>query len=275
MNNTFSMRRFAMLWRWAWSTYKKILIGSVVGAAIVLFVFLEVSMLDIAGDRHEAGLVGKEISMYTNFILMFTLWGSVWGASLVWLMMGDRRQAMAFLLLPASPLEKFLFCHLVATLGLVLPVVCGALLADGLRLLVCLMAGPHVYVSMLEIAADKIALFFSSEYLLGFADEDGGWPCVACLVLLYLLVLSLFLLGGVFFRYKAWVVTPMLLLAVGFLYNASGISFFEDMLYTAKHSRTAATVIAACLLAVVIALYRLAYSLYCRYQLVGRKWICV
>jgi hypothetical protein len=166
MNDRFSINRFVRLLRHdALASYRSVLIVSAAQAIIIVLVAL------LTGPRHR-GSVFYEIW----FIGMLFAWGTI-SASLSFAELHDKHRNSAFLLLPASALEKTL-----------VPLLSGTILFVAYLL---------VYTTAVSLVAEGVKLA-----MIGERDDvfDAFDPLAWQLIPHFFVAQSVFFLGAAWFR---------------------------------------------------------------------------
>lgn len=272
MDRVFSIKRFGRLLLWDLMANRRQYLALFFAIVIGAFLFCEFSLFDLWRSNALERLADKQLEVLGDFFISLVAMLAVIGPCSVCPPQRERQKLAAFLSLPASPLEKFVARYLITSLGLVLLAVGALVIAEGVRLAVGLVIGPHVGGSVLSYVVNDLAWGLSPDGFISAATDDGGWVFLACVLLTAMLVHMAYLLGGVLFRRKPLLLTTLAGLAMSYLCYVSGANFFDDMLYTARHSFDGACIVAALLLAVVAALYWLSYRLFCRMQITNHKW---
>lgn len=273
MKDNFDINRFWRLLCWDVTANMRTVLGFFFGVAFGALLFFEFEMYNLSTfDYTEAQAHGRIDGLASMFFFFMTVF-SFLSPSYILSPLRDKRRRSTYLSLPASMLEKFLVRYLVSTVGMVAVAVAAFALADCLRLLVCAVVGPHCYEPMFAVVADRLPWFFSADGAFSAARNAGGWVFVAALFLLPPLVHAYFLLCGVVFRRKAWLLSSGLFFVLLFFHTAVSIDFFSGVVDAASGSVAVSVLLFVAELAVLAAVYWLSYRLFCRIQIVGRKWV--
>ena len=273
MKDSFDIKRLWLLLRWGavanWKRYATFFFGT----ALVVFLILEFSMFDVRYGSGSGRLMANKVDAVAGSFMFF--WGAlaVLCPSFVCSSLRDKRQATAFFSLPATLAEKFIVNYACATAGLLATALASLLLADGLHFVSCLAFGPHDFHSLFASAMGKMGWWLSGDGLFSAAAKGNGGMLVAVVLLHPLLAHAYFLLCGTLFLRKAWLVGTLLLLSLAFMFGGAGPRLWFDAVRSAEDSVAASAVVAALMLALVAAFYLLAYRVFCRTQIVGRKWV--
>lgn len=197
---------------------------------------------------------------------------AVAGPGMAGLPFGNRRKAMASIMLPATQLEKFLSRYLLSTAGLVAVAVCAITVADLVQMAVALLVTGGVKGSFWSVTADFAGRLFADGAIRhAFATADDVAYTV-CVLLLLLATHAFFLLGGMFFRRWPVALTVLAFMLLAYLDGALGINLFKCMTQAIGYSSLMEAVVLLLSLAAIAALYWLSYRLFCRMQITNHKW---
>ena len=136
--NTFSFNRFGKTLRWVLSVNQRRVLyavaGSVVGVFMAEMILFRMSSLDSPFTMlKHYGQVGAAVFAVTSLILVSTIVSGV----------NEKRKREAFLMLPASNLEKFLALMTYTSVVCVLGVFLAFVLGDSLRMAWFWISGPY------------------------------------------------------------------------------------------------------------------------------------
>jgi len=136
--NTFSFNRFGKTLRWVLSVNQRRILyaiaGSVVGVFMAEMILLKMSSFDSPFRMlNQYGDVGAAVFAVTSLILVSTIVSGV----------NEKRKREAFLMLPASNLEKFLALMTYTSVICVLGVFLAFVLGDSLRMAWFWISGPY------------------------------------------------------------------------------------------------------------------------------------
>ena len=260
-NNAFNLRRFWLTLKWTVLTEKKSLITIAVGfltAFLAIQLFSCFTIFDITqGLGREATFGG----MVTCAGLM-GLMGMYYASGLL----GNARtssQRTTVLMLPASNLERFTARLVYCCLFIPLLVGVAMLTATGLRMLLELLAGHADIISGLN-------------YTDGFA-VDSLFGQVSSLW-----TVSLFVLGGVFFRTRPFIWTSVTLFGgslllttvVAYVGMTVGTDHLKNLFesFMSMSYDTLDWILSAVFTLFTVFNVWLSYRLYCRLQVVQHKW---
>lgn len=273
MNTFFDIKRFGLMLRYDAVTGSRQSLSYMLGVAVGFYVMMFLNSyraLFNAGSIDAQRVRVDGIAMSLLFLMMLV---SVISPCLVCSRIGEKARATAFWSLPASPFEKFLARYLMSAFGTVVLAVCSLLAADALFILTCLAAGApgvtSVSLAMAGIVGDSFEAFVRSE----LPAKPDGWWFMAVLWLTFVMARALSLLCGVFFRRKALLLTLLLSMAVFMGFIVTDVNWVGSLYRSAYTSPSAAAWLSLCLLAAIVCCCLLAYRLFCRIQIVGRKWV--
>jgi hypothetical protein len=162
MNNTFSFKRFAMLFKKHTLEHAKMYLMSAGVLAGVLFLILGFVAYTTGGQLPPG-------AQTVIFILFLLFAGSIF-TSLSFAALGDKRKAIPVLTLPASHFEKYLVVWVYSFIIFQLVFVGVFYLADGIVLSLCSSATNHVQVlNLFDERYDSYAAFIIYMVLHAFA----------------------------------------------------------------------------------------------------------
>ena len=270
MTRGFSFNRLAQVLRWdvaaGWRGY----ITGMCAAALILLMAFVMSSRNVGGDfvvlTDEARMEDK-----ADFAVSAFVFAMVCGASLTAFGLGDKARRAACFMLPATPLEKFVARCLQVTVGVGTLLVAAVAVADALHFVFCLIVGTNgglhsVFALFAERLAHEVAEPFTRELEPGASNVVLGIYGIVAFVWLQ----SLMLVGSVLFSRYQLVITTIVLAVCWAVLAFLTYPFFRGPIPFAFFE-----VSAAVLPVLIAADYVLAYRLFGRMQLVGRKWINV
>ena len=260
MNTYFDIRRFGRLMRYDLVANSRHLAFLLIAVSVGLYALLFLNFYKAFTVTCSVGEMESRVGDIASFFLLVLFVFSVYSPSLVCSRLCDKAASTAYWLLPASPLEKFLVRFLLSAFGAVGLVVCAMLMADALFMLTCLAAG---------FLGDTLGAFARREMPPG----PGGWWLLVVLWLTFAMSRALCLLCGVVFRRRALLLTVLLSVAVSMGYATMDGDWVGALYWSAYGSPVSAAWLSLSLVAVTVCCYLLAYRLFCRIQIVGRRWI--
>lgn len=272
MDRVFSIKRFLRMLRW------DIVEGrhtAVVVSFLVMGLLAMVYLPWLVGVTANRDVLhfdegGAELIATMGLTAIFAI--AVAGPGMAGLPFGNRRKAMASIMLPATQLEKFLSRYLLSTAGLVVVAVCAITVADLVQMAVALLVTGGVKGSFWSVTADFAGrLFADGAIRRAFTSSDDAAYTV-CVLLLLLATHAFFLLGGMFFMRWPVALTVLAFMLLAYLDGALGINLFKCMTQAIGYSSLMAAVVLLLSLAAIAALYWLSYRLFCRIQITNHKW---
>ena len=265
----FDMRRFGLVLKLDFAEgWKPLMWNALLMLLIYLFMFwfcYKVSMKIftnpaspeyIRGVCESVGVTGG-ITMYFFFIVC---------ASRIFFNVQQKQKLTAYLMLPASNLEKFASRWVYMLAFSIVGGVLTFLVADALHAVWLLLMGRPVHW-----ATAALVRFYGLEF-----DVHRGLWVFLCYTLTYyalwLLIHAFYLFGGVFFRRYHFVATSALgILLCSVWFSLKNFLGFE--VYWVLETVTAGALDVLLLLGGIVLLTWLSYRLFCRYQVVTRKFV--
>ena len=265
----FDMRRFGLVLKLDFAEgWKPLLWNALLMLLIYLFFFwfvYNVAMKNVVNPDNSqyiraicesVGVTGG-ITMYFFFIAC---------ASRIFRDVQQKQKLTAYLMLPASNLEKFVSRWIYMLVFSIVGGVLTFLMADALHAAWLLLTGRPVYW-----ATAALVKFYDLEF-----DMNHGLWVFLCYTLTYyalwLLIHAFYLFGGVFFRRYHFVATSALgILLCSVWFSLKNLLGFE--VYWALETVTAGALDILLLLGGIVLFTWLSYRLFCRYQVVTRKLV--
>lgn len=253
----FSFPRFAQLLKWDLLMNKKYALHLFLGMFMAFFLLQELPVVMSNGNAEDM----------TELVMMVLWCYMMFGGCWLFSTMKTQSQRTAFLMQPASNLEKFVVRCIFVTVVWALIAVAAFLLSDLLRVLLSyvLRTGSHQFA-------------FSSFFLPAFSHFSGV-PFVNDLKSLFLLGLvwhhSLFLLGGAFFRRHQFIFTALVLFVVSQALTIIGVAIGYNINwdeYTIDMNVLYYYILFG-LIAAIILNYVLSYRIFTRMQIINNKWM--
>lgn len=277
MNTIFDWKRFVMMLRWDVISYWKQMMTLTLGITFSLaMIFVGqlmslrsyVNMPETLGDLYRLQTMGFVDAFLFIFIGVMP--------AFLFSNMKTKETRLAFLIQPASNLEKFIVRLLHVTAGALACYFAALLLADLIQFVFSLFITPGYSTSVTWNFLDNM-LFDHEPRSLTTSERLGQWLVVSVGVWTH----SLYLLGGSFFRRRAWLLTTSILFVLGIFFISTGLSMFEDFIDTVhyeptaskEYTKTMAAVSAAVLNLITPFNYWASYKLFTRMQVINNKWI--
>lgn len=271
MNNVFDIRRFGLMLRYEFVTNIKFYTHTFLGVAIGLFLILEINMIT-AYMRGDVDAVSSKMDSNAGGYLALLFMLAITGSSFVCSTIKQKNKAIDFFMLPVSNFEKFLSRYLLSTVGLIVLAVCDIALADVLNMLTAVVFGMDSYSSLIMNCVTIIAKV-CDEVISEAAVTDRGWMFIAYGFMMLLSCHAFFLLCGVIFRRRQWLLGVLLAMVIAYLFESVNIDIASGIRCVASGSFIAASCLLLGFVVFVVVMYWLSYRLFCRTQIAGRKWV--
>ena len=283
--NTFSFNRFGKMLRWVLSVNKRRILyaiaASVVGVFMAEMILLRMSSYDSPVIMlNQYGDVGAAVFAVTSLILVSTIVSGV----------NEKRKREAFLMLPASNLEKFLalmtYTSIVCVLGLFLAFVLG----DSLRMAWFWISGPYTeakvsylddYYYWWSSAIPEMVNRLTPNVLV--ADSCNWFYLVMNLFVIAAIAVwthSLLIIGGTLFRKYSFVISCLVFILFWVIFVKT-MHYFELSMFTSTWENgryvSGEVGIPAYILAVLLPLlsvfnYWASFRIFKGFQLITNKW---
>jgi hypothetical protein len=279
----FNIKRFGKLLVWDLLSNKKRYTRYVVGIGIILATMFCVQLYTGLWEEKDYVSVGCVVwEPPTIHDLYEGIAASVFSLSLFWMAIGavlifehtkTKQQRIAYLMLPASNLEKYLSRWLIYSVGFFLFLFLGLVIADIAQYLACIYFLNGAQESVTWNCLQLVYKTFSTPVRPG-GHWDRGFG------LLFLIAVHAYCtICGTFFRKNSMMMTVLLvyflsvfgsitLFSLLFAFFSDNRDIIIDDLSTAYY-----LVFYTILIAFSAAAYFLSYKIFTRMQVVGRKWI--
>ena len=283
--NTFSFNRFGKMLRWVLSVNQRRILyavaGSVVGVFIAEMILFRMSSLDSPFRMlNQYGDVGAAVFAVASLILVSTIVSGV----------NEKRKREAFLMLPASNLEKFLALMTYTSVVCVLGVFLAFVLGDSLRMAWFWVSGPYTEAKVSYI--DYYYYWWSSAipkmmdnltpHILE-ADSCNWFYLVMNLFVITAIAVwthSLLIIGGTLFRKYSFVISCMVFILFWVIFGKT-MQYFELSMFTSNWENgryvSGEVGIPAYILAILLPLlsvfnYWASFHIFKNFQLITNKW---
>ena len=288
--NTFSFNRFGKMLRWVLSVNKRRILyaiaGSIVGVFVGEMILLRMSSYDSPFTMlNQYGDVGAAVFAVTSLILVSTIVSGV----------NEKRKREAFLMLPASNLEKFLALMTYTSVVCVLGVFLAFVLGDSLRMAWFWISGPYTEVET-SVMGDPVEYYYwwssAIPEMMGNLTPNVLEGDIVCSGLLYitmnLIVIaaiavwthSLLIIGGILFRKYSFVISCMVFILFWVIFGKT-MHYFELSMFTSNWEDgkyvSGEVGIPAYILAILLPLlsvfnYWASFHIFKNFQLITNKW---
>lgn len=288
MNDSFNWQRFLRTLRWDLLSNKKTMIRYTVGMTFGLSLFYLCMLVNIPRQMHMG---------YDADGFYFDMATVTFGLACVFMalaptgmfeQMKTKLQRVAFLMLPASNVEKWVVRFLTVTLGAACMVAVAIVTADLIRFVFALFLTPGHYDSVIRhiwmegFGTDGSSVTINSTLMSVMAGNVflASWA---------LLNHSFYTLGGALFRRHALLLTIASQFVIGFGLLLAGAKaafrYFENAanegmnvnvdVVTDTEALTFVYVVSGVFVALSLLFYWLSYKVFTRMQVINNKWLNV
>ena len=286
--NTFSFNRFGKMLRWVLSVNQRRILyaiaASVVGVFMAEMILLKMSSYDTPFTmlRHY-GQVGAALFAVVSLILVSTIVSGV----------NEKRKREAFLMLPASNLEKFLALMTYTSVVCVLGVFLAFVLGDSLRMAWFWISGPYTEVET-SVMGDPVEYYYwwssaipemmdnLTPHILE-ADSCNWFYLVMNLFVITAIAVwthSLLIIGGTLFRKYSFVISCLVFILFWVIFVKT-MHYFELSMFTSTWENgryvdgeigVPAYVLAVLLPLLAVFNYWASFHIFKNFQLITNKW---
>ena len=275
---TFDIKRFWNAAVWLAMNRLHAMLKIVIGLSVFFFfLFLWVGTTEPVARMSLYAVNSSMLAVFNTVQVAVLMFAGSWLTTDMFSVQGRIRALM----LPASNLEKFVSRCVFALVSSLAVVFVATLAADVCQMLFRLVTGGHVAVmSWMCIRS----LFMMLCYDFG-ADTFAAY---LLLCLMFFVVHSFYVLGGVLFRRNQWILTTLVSFVAFNVFGGLVSALFRGLDFNFLHSVgkwmdtmtcdgdvvsfVALGVFDLFLLLLVVAFYWMAYKLFCRIQLKNNKW---
>ena len=286
--NTFSFNRFGKMLRWVLSVNQRRILyaiaGSVVGVFIAEMILLRMSGLDSPYMMlNHYGQVGAALFALVSLILVSTI---VLGVN-------EKRKREAFLMLPASNLEKFLALMTYTSVVCVLGVFLAFVLGDSLRMAWFWVSGPYTEIKTSVMGGPVETYYWWSSAIPEMMDNLTPHILEADSCNWFYLVMNLFviaaiavwthsllIIGGTLFRKYSFVISCIIFILFWVIFVKT-THYFELSMFTSTWENgryvdgeigVPAYVLAILLPLLAVFNYWASFHIFKNFQLITNKW---
>ena len=258
MKNTFNISRFWQVLKWTFANNRQSVV-KVLWIWTAIFVCYFLLTLFRYSSIHLVTSVGKGLFVGIFFILLI-----VFPSITLKSINKNRQHRLNTLMLPATNTEKFLSLIITVFCTYILTMIVAFLIADGVQFLVST-------IFRLNDTGFVTAKLYQA-YMSSMDRTNMGSQDMLFSTMLTIWVISVYLLGGMFFRRYAG-----LFVSLGFFLILMAIGYFGSRYepdYMIEIDKDAFLYGASLVLAILSLLnVWLSYRLFCRLQLINHKWI--
>ena len=286
--NTFSFNRFGKMLRWVLSVNQRRILyaiaASVVGVFMAEMILLRMSGLDSPFRMlNHYGQVGAALFAVVSLILVSTIVSGV----------NEKRKREAFLMLPASNLEKFLALMTYTSVVCVLGVFLAFVLGDSLRMAWFWVSGPYTEIETSVMGNPTEYYYWWSSAIPEMVDNLTPHILEADSCNWFYLVMNLFviaaiavwthsllIIGGTLFRKYSFVISCIIFLLFWVIFVKT-THYFELSMFTSTWENgryvdgeigVPAYVLAVLLPLLAVFNYWASFHIFKNFQLITNKW---
>ena len=286
--NTFSFNRFGKMLRWVLSVNQRRILyamaGSVVGVFMAEMILLKMSSFDTPFRMlNQYGDVGAAVFAVVSLILVSAIVSGV----------NEKRKREAFLMLPASNLEKFLALMTYTSVVCVLGVFLAFVLGDSLRMAWFWVSGPYTEIETSVMGGPVETYYWWSSAIPEMMDNLTPHILEADSCNWFYLVMNLFvitaiavwthsllIIGGTLFRKYSFVISCIIFLLFWVIFVKT-THYFELSMFTSTWENgryvdgeigVPAYVLAILLPLLAVFNYWASFHIFKNFQLITNKW---
>ena len=286
--NTFSFNRFGKTLRWVLSVNQRRILYAIAGSVVGVFMaeMILLRMGDIYSPLtmlHYYGQIGAALFALVSLILVSTIVSGV----------NEKRKREAFLMLPASNLEKFLALMTYTSVVCVLGVFLAFVLGDSLRMAWLWVSGPYTEIETSVMGNPVETYYWWSSAIPKMMDNLTPHileadSCNWFYLVMYIVVIaaiavwthSLLIIGGTLFRKYSFVISCMVFILF-WVILVKTTHYFELPMFTSTWENgryvSGEVGIPAYFLAVLLPLlavfnYWASFHIFKNFQLITNKW---
>ena len=286
--NSFNIKRFGQTLRWVLSVNQRrifyAMAGSVVGVFMAEMILLRMSSYDSPFTmlRHY-GDVGAALFAVASLILVSTIVSGV----------NEKRKREAFLMLPASNLEKFLALMTYTSVVCVLGVFLAFVLGDSLRMAWFWVSGPYTEIETSVMGGPVETYYWWSSAIPKMMDNLTPHILEADSCNWFYLVMNLFvitaiavwthsllIIGGTLFRKYSFVISCIIFILFWVIFVKTTHYFelsmftstWENGRYVSGEIGVPAYVLAVLLPLLAVFNYWASFHIFKNFQLITNKW---
>lgn len=286
--NTFSFNRFGKMLRWVLSVNQRRILYAIAGSVVGVFM-AEMILLRMDGIYtpltmlHYYGQIGAALFALVSLILVSTIVSGV----------NEKRKREAFLMLPASNLEKFLALMTYTSVVCVLGVFLAFVLGDSLRMAWFWICGPYTEVETSVMGGPVEYYYWWSSAIPEMMDNLTPHILEADSCNWFYLVMNLFvitaiavwthsllIIGGTLFRKYSFVISCIIFLLFWVIF-VKMMHYFELSMFTSTWENgryvdgeigVPAYVLAVLLPLLAVFNYWASFHIFKNFQLITNKW---
>lgn len=297
MNTTFNYNRFKMVMRWnflsKWTKYVRAAAGLMFG--MILYCMLTLyslgNKLEYGWSKYADPLTATDKEFFFNsnvhqgvgVFLLILFFFFIFFAAQIFANMKTKQQRVAFLMLPATKLEKYLACFVSVTLASIIGWAVAAVAADAVQYLFSFYFTPGWHGSIISEMISRMGDIPWETYstVNGQVVETTSLiPGYTCLVAGIICLHSFYVLGGAFFRRHPALLTLCVQFILILLFVYASVEMKDCGIAQNLEDNTILYPIISYTLSVVLLLiagcfHWLAFKFFSRMQVINNKWINV
>lgn len=285
MKKAFDLHRFGLLMKWETLTEKKDYISGTIGIAIALtFLFCQQILRMKMQGFNALPLDARESAFLMNLdmmsgMAMFTIFLSLTiGASFIFNNMKSKQQRIAYLMMPASNLEKFLARYLHVSIGYMVCVAVALVFADLMQYIFTKIMLDGVGGSVIGTMCNDV---FSNNEPSTFRFGHMrilGWYVDAMAITIIFSTNAFWTFCGTIYRRQAWLFTFCTAFVLWFLliFINTNVYDFATLIFgniNEDNWKVYFWIILILMWVVNAALYWGSYKIFSRMQVINNKWL--
>lgn len=250
---------------------------------LVLF-FMEMLMTEVGEVIYNGQDIYKmRVDNAVNFSITFFVFSMLFGATGIFSVLKDTRKRIAYLMFPASNLEKYINCWIMSTVVVAIVTFVAFFCADTIRTLMAPAFGREMIWGVPSFLSHIIPDFHATVTAPNVEKVQQWWLGFFFAIGTILYFHSLYMLGGTAFRRQQFLMTTLFIVLcfiiivnvlhhIDFEGNINLLSYDEQ---NGLQVHPATYVIMVCLYLLTCFNYWLSYRIFCRVQAINNKWLNV
>ena len=271
--NSFNFNRFCKTLRWVVGVNIRNLMMWTIGYTLALFMAEQISFAFSSGK--EVAAVLADISQFCSIFIMI---GLAVGFSTLFVDLNKKPRREAFLMLPASNLEKYLSAVVYVTIVWTFFVMLSFVVGDTTRMVYRALVDGDEWLSCVPMVLDTFKPASMDSLSSSTLEYMVMYPVVICALIVW--IHSLYIFGGTLFRKYSFVFSTIILILtmwlLGWLTGHYHLQMFssnwENDHYTYQKVGLLAYVLAVVLPLLSIFNYWASFHIFKGFQLITNKW---
>ena len=270
-------QRFFNTLKVVFASERRMMTRKMLGFALCLSAVFALSVMALPENPEEYRVVNametcRNVTLSAMFFLMLVC------GSFICNDLESKQKRTAFFSLPSSMTEKYIVRLLWCMVGFLL-IFCGAvLLAELVRMAICMIKFGQVYGSLFTAlsvtTSDSVIKITVKGFDAPLLPEDKAIFRLF-LVSVYLFYQSCYVLGGFFFRKQPWILTTFVLGCLTWLLIVTDVfEYIGSAMSTILDDNVSPYIfiVVGFLLLLTVANYYLSYRIFCRFQVIGNRF---